>query len=66
MGDHLVTLMIAAAVNIFVILLLFVAAKALKKYADRLFHRQEQVPVTLSPNSAWGLNNKYILYKCYR
>ena len=45
MGDHLVTLMIAAAVNIFVILLLFVAAKALKKYADRLFHRQEQVPV---------------------
>ena len=49
MGDHLVTLMIAAAVNIFVILLLFVAAKALKKYADRLFHRQEQVLVTLFP-----------------
>ena len=53
MGDHLVTLMIAAAVNIFVILLLFVAAKALKKYADRLFHRQEQVLVTLAKILDW-------------
>ena len=59
MGDHLATLMIAAAVNIFVILLLFVAAKALKKYADRLFHRQEQVWMTLSQNSEWVLSNKY-------
>ena len=43
MGDNLFTLMIAAAVNIFIIILLFIAAKALKKYADRLFNRQEQV-----------------------
>ena len=43
MGDNLFTLMIAAAVNIFIIILLFVAAKALKKDADRLFNRQEQV-----------------------
>ena len=58
MGDHLVTLMIAAAVNIFVILLLFVAAKALKKYADRLFHRQEQVPVTLPKILDWCQNER--------
>jgi len=43
MGDNLFTLMIAAAVNIFIIILLFIAAKALKKYADRLFNRQEQM-----------------------
>merc|ERR1712117_8050 len=43
MGDHQRDQVVAAAVNIFVILLLFVAAKALKKYADRLFRRQEQM-----------------------
>ena len=58
MGDHLVTLMIAAAVNIFVILLLFVAAKALKKYADRLFHTQEQVPATLTKILDWCQNER--------
>ena len=46
MGDNLLTLMIAAAANIFVIFLLFVAAKVLKKYSDRLFNRQEQVKYT--------------------
>ena len=46
MADNLLTLVIAAAANIFVIFLLFVAAKVLKKYSDRLFNRQEQVKYT--------------------
>ena len=43
MSDTMFTFMIAAAVNIFIIILLLIAAKALKKYADKLFDRQEQV-----------------------